>query len=175
MSLLFWNILKSCREQARKHIDLRGIGEGVQGIPKDSILIRRPPYRREQREIYIIDPKPALVFTGARTLKIPPGGGNNCDADYYFPVLAQLIDTCDSSHEDDREKTWWSWQDNLIGYFNQGNLRGEVFSSDGSVTLATAEDVDVFDERQFYIYHECVAVVPIVFKVRKPHDPKGRT
>lgn len=171
-----YEILTQCVAQAKDgtKIDLTG-ESGSAGIIDEHIFAVKVPYTRDQRQRFTITPRPALVFCAPRRVRTPLEAGDNQKAVVLYDVLAQILHTSLSVHTDGTLQNILKWEQQIRRYFHTGNLRNEVFNtSDGMVTLASVQDADPFDEKQFHLFDDCVAAIPITFKCWEPHDTDGR-
>lgn len=170
-----WEILSQCVTQCQDgtKIDLTG-EDSSDGIPDAHILAVKVPYSRDQRERFAITPRPALVFSPGTKINSPASAGNNKEKVVFYPVLAQILHTSLSVHTDVTLKNILKWEYQVRRYFDMNNLRGAVFDDGGKVTLAPVTEVDVFNDKMFHIFDDCVAAIPIVFKCLEPHNADGR-
>lgn len=169
-----WEILTECVSQAQSQIDLTGESATV-GILNEHVMSVVVPYSRDSRSRFAITPRPALVFTAPRSVSSPASAGNNCEDYVFYVVLAQILHTELSLHTSTNTQNILKWEYNVRRYFSMGNLRNEVFDTEGRVTLATIpQNVDVFNEKIFHVFDDCVAAIPIAFKCIEPHDADGR-
>lgn len=170
---VFWSILVAIRDQLRTNVAFTTFGQ-VRGIPPENVQIRMAPAyaRRDDSTIWSV-PKPGVIVTPARSLKVQTtGGGWNVD-DVSYPVLIQVVDGETSSYDEDRCRAWLKWLEQIRKYLCHSNLKLAVFEDRGFVDILYAPSTDVLDERLFYVHGSCVGLLNIVAVSREGRDPLG--
>lgn len=171
-----WEILSKCVTQAQDgtKIDLTG-EDGSNGIPDAHIFAVKVPYTRDQRQRFAITPRPALVFVAPLTIRSPLEAGTDQTAIVFYDVLAQILHTSLSVHTDVMLKNILKWEQQVRRYFHTGNLRAEVMNAtDGLMILSSAGPSKTFDIRDFHVFDDCVAAIPLTFQCWEAHDSDGR-
>ena len=171
-----WEILNQCVTQCKDgtKIDLTGESSSA-GIPDGHIFAVKVPYTRDPRQRFPITPRPALVFCAPRSVRVPLSGGDNTKALVFYDVLAQILHTSLSIHQDVTLQNILKWEQQIRRYFHTGNVRNAIHNAtDGMVTLVSVDQVDPLDDKQFHLFDDCVSAIPITFKCWEPHDTDGR-
>lgn len=171
-----WEILTQCVTQAQDgtKIDLTGEDSST-GIIDEHILAVKVPYTRDQRQRFTIMPRPALVFVAPLTIQSPLEAGTDQTAVVYYNVLAQILHTSLSIHTDVTLKNILKWEQQVRRYFHTGNLRAQVLNpTDGLMILSSSGPSKTFDIKDFHVFDDCVAAIPISFQCWEAHDTDGR-
>lgn len=171
MNAVWWDICDEVRNQIRDRIDFESY-DGLRPPSKENIRVWMIPFgsnSQGERRVGF----PAILVSPGRIAEIPPSGGTNARDDVIYPVLIQIVMRTATEFDEGTIRTLLKWGEQIRKYFNQQNLRGEVWESQGYVNIAWVEGMDFIDERQFQLQGDCVQAIPLSVMSREPRDSDG--
>lgn len=169
---VYYDILQQVKSQIISQSLLPAVGD-LQAIPDSHVQIWMAPAINVGKEKWQDAPTPGLLISPSRTINVPPSSGTVGRDDVHYPVLLQITSREVSRDEGDRIAQILQWSENLRKYFNQQNLRLEVYDSDGYVDISFVPKQDILDERLFGVHHMCVSYLPLTFISREPRNSNG--
>lgn len=165
----FW---EAVQDQLQNQLTFAGLN-GTPGIDTDAIVIRSMPLRLDPASKWADEKTPGIIISPAYSLR-RDDGLNSTDF-WQYPLLLQIIDTCDDRANLDQLKNWANWEEQIAKYFHHQNLRNAVFDTPGYIFLTWIDSTDLFDE-QLYLYHSQMKMrLALVAQSENPRDPNGVT
>jgi len=174
MSVTHYQCLQEVKQEIIDYVDLTGVN-GTEDLLDANIYIWSAPVLNTHKERYksSLSEVPAIVIAPSRTVEYIPGSGTNLHSDVKLPVLIQICDREISVDEDDKIHSWLKWSQGIRQHFHEGDLRNQVFNSDGYLNYVEVGHIDILEERLFGVHHQMVQYVPIICHSREPHNTSG--
>lgn len=169
------DILDALVDQAKNQLSFSGV-TGAPSIPDSHVQMATVPYTRDERQRFAATiPRPALVFSTARSVGLDPAAVDNHRYVAMYTFLAQFLHTELDQQVSAITRSIQKWEYTLRNYLHMGNLRQAADDTNWKITLVSVSNVDLRDERLFAVFDDSVAVIPFQVKSTEQHSSDGRT